>query len=55
MEMVVIFAALLSWFIFYNRMVDLKIPPPEEQAHSNEAFGFRNPQFVEPETDEDEI
>ncbi|KAI6176062.1 hypothetical protein M3Y97_00758200 [Aphelenchoides bicaudatus] len=53
LEMVVIAASLLCWFGFYNRMVDLKIPPPEERPQRTEAFGFHNPQCVE--TDEDEI
>jgi hypothetical protein len=55
MEMLVIATALVSWVVFYNRMVDLKIAPPEEMPQNNGSFGFHNPQFVEHETDEEEI
>lgn len=40
-----------SWGIFYNRMVDLKIPIPAQP----EVFGYQNPQYVESDNDENEV
>lgn len=54
LEMTAILTIIAPWIIFYNRMVDLKIPLVEETGRNTATLGgFHNPQFDQ--TDEDEI
>lgn len=52
LEMASVSVVLGSWGVFYNRMVDLKIPLPEPPAQVD-SFGYQNPQYET--DDEDEI
>jgi hypothetical protein len=55
MEMMTIGVVLLTWGLFYTRMVDLKMPSIEPDLPINsETFGYENPQFLNESDSEDE-